>query len=530
LKEKKDLTSDINKSKVKFTSTVIIVTICILLSKITGLLREQMFAYFFGANWETDAFRISFLIPNQFRQLLADAILSAAFIPVFSSYLALGKKRDAKKLANTLINLLIIIFILIIIIVFITIPSIYRILPGLKDDLSQRSLAILLTRIMFLSLLFMGLTAIVSALLNSYESFVPPAFSTVIWNILIILVVLLLYRKYGILSFAIGIVIGTIGQFLFLLPFLRNKDFNYELDIDLNHTGVKEVMLLSFPIILSLGSAQLNNVINKVFALSIGSGETTILEYASYLWFFPVGIFAVAVSTIIFPLISKQAAKNQIEDLKDSFLSGTKLTNFLLTPSFMGIISLAHPIIKLIFERGKFTSNNTISTAVVLSYLALSLVPYGMVLILNRTFFALKDSKTPLKVAIFSICCTLFFNMILVRFLKTAGLALSTSLVISINFLLLFLLLRKKIGRLGGTKILYSTLKIFFASCIMAVFTHFAHNYIYNLLSPYKLGLLFSILISITLAIMVYIALCFILKIEELNSFLQVIKERFKTP
>ncbi|GAH74438.1 unnamed protein product, partial [marine sediment metagenome] len=123
MKEKKDLTSDINKSKVKFTSTVIIVTICILLSKITGLLREQIFAYFFGANWETDAFRISFLIPNQFRQLLADAILSAAFIPVFSSYLALGKKRDAKKLANTLINLLIIIFILIIIIVFITIPS-----------------------------------------------------------------------------------------------------------------------------------------------------------------------------------------------------------------------------------------------------------------------------------------------------------------------------------------------------------------------------------------------------------------------
>ncbi len=119
--------------------------------------------------------------------------------------------------------------------------------------------------------------------------------------------------------------------------------------------------------------------------------------------------------------------------------------------------------------------------------------------------------------------------MILIRFLKTAGLALSTSLVISINFLLLFLLLRKKIGRLGGTKILYSTLKIFLASCIMAVFAYFAHNYIYNLLSSYKLGLLFSILISITLALMVYIALCFILKIEELNSFLQVMKERFKT-
>lgn len=529
MKEKKDLTSDINKSKVKFTSIVIIVTICILLSKLTGLLREQIFAYFFGANWETDAFRISFLIPNQFRQLLADAILSAAFIPVFSSYLALGKKRDALKLANTLINLLIIVFILIIIIVYITIPSIYKFLPGLKDNLKQWSLAILLTRIMFFSLLFMGLTAVLSALLNSYESFVPPAFSTVIWNILIILVFLLLYRKYGILSFAIGIVIGTIGQFLFLLLFLRNKDFHYQMNIDLNHPGVKEAMLLSFPIILSLGSAQLNNVINKVFALSIGVGETTILEYASYLWFFPVGIFAVAVSTIIFPLISKQAAKNQLEDLKDSFLAGTKLTNFLLIPSSIGIISLAYPIVKLLFERGEFTSSNTLSTAVILSYLAISLVPYGMVLILNRTFFALKDSKTPLKVAIFSIFCTLFFNIILIRFLKTAGLALSTSLVISINFLLLFLLLRKKIGRLRGTKILYSTLKIFLASSIMAVFTNFTYNYIYNLLSPYKSGLLFSILISLLLALIIYIALCFIMKVEELTTIFQVVKERFKT-
>lgn len=518
-----------NSLKIKLTSTVILVTICILLSKITGLLREQLMAYFFGVNWETDAFRISFLIPNQFRQLLADAILSAAFIPVFSSYLALGKKRDASKLANTLINLLIIIFILIIIIVFIAIPSIYKFLPSLKDDLNQQSLAVLLTRIMFFSLLFMGLTAVLSALLNSYESFIPPAFSTVIWNILIILVFLLLHRKYGISSFAIGIVIGTIGQFLFLLLFLRNKDFHYEMNIDLNHPGVKEVMLLSFPIILSLGSAQLNNVINKVFALSIGVGETTILEYASYLWFFPVGIFAVAVSTIIFPLISKQAAKNRIEDLKDSFLTGTKLTNFLLIPSSIGIISLAHPIVKLLFERGEFTSKNTFSTAVILSYLAISLVPYGMVLILNRTFFALKDSKTPLRIAIFSIFCTLFFNLILIRFLKTAGLALSTSLVISINFLLLFLLLRKKIGRLKGTEILYSTLKIFLASCIMAIFAYFAHNYIYNLLSLYKSGLLFSILISITLALVVYIALCFILKIEELDSFVQVIKGRFKT-
>ncbi|GAI38647.1 unnamed protein product, partial [marine sediment metagenome] len=255
---------------------------------------------------------------------------------------------------------------------------------------NQQSLAVLLTKVMFFSLLFMSLTAVVSALLNSYESFVPPAFSTVIWNVLTILVFLMFYKRYGIKSFAIGIVIGTIGQFLFILPFLRGRGFRYELDMDINNEGVKDVMLLSFPVILSLGSAQLNDVINKLFALSISGGETTILKYSLTMWFFPVGIFAVAISTIIFPRISRQAATNQIENLKDTFLTGAKLVNFLLIPSSLGIIFLANPIVKLLFERGEFTSDNTISTATVLSYLALSLVPYGIVLILNRTFFALK--------------------------------------------------------------------------------------------------------------------------------------------
>lgn len=514
--------------KTKLTRTVILVMICILISKITGLIREQIFAYFFGANWKTDAFTISFLIPNQFRQLLADAILSAAFIPVFSSYLVHGKKKDAYKVANTLINILIITFIIMTIIIFITIPYIYKILPQFKDNLDQQSLAVLLTKVMFFSLLFMSLTAVVSALLNSYESFVPPAFSTVIWNVLTILVFLMFYKRYGIKSFAIGIVIGTIGQFLFILPFLRGRGFRYELDMDINNEGVKDVMLLSFPVILSLGSAQLNDVINKLFALSISGGETTILKYSLTMWFFPVGIFAVAISTIIFPRISRQAATNQIENLKDTFLTGAKLVNFLLIPSSLGIIFLANPIVKLLFERGEFTSNNTISTATVLSYLALSLVPYGIVLILNRTFFALKDSRTPLKVSIFSIFCTIVFNFILIRFLKTAGLALSYSLVITINFLILYFLLRRKIGRLGGTDILISSLKVFLASIIMALVAFFTHKLIYNLLSSYNLGLLFSILISLVLALIVYVALCFILKIEELKGFTQVVKERFR--
>jgi putative peptidoglycan lipid II flippase len=298
--------------------------------------------------------------------------------------------------------------------------------------------------------------------------------------------------------------------------------------MDINNEGVKDVMLLSFPIILSLGSAQLNDVINKLFALSISGGETTILKYSLTIWFFPVGIFAVAISTIIFPRISRQAAKNQIENLKETFLTGAKLVNFLLIPSSLGIIFLANPIVKLLFERGEFTPNNTISTATVLSYLALSLVPYGILLILNRTFFALKDSRTPLKVSIFSIFCTIVFNLIFIRFLKTAGLALSYSLVITINFLILYLLLRRKIGRLGGKDILISSLKIFLASIIMALVAFFTNKLIYNLLTSYNFGLLFSVLISIALALVVYVALCFILKIEELKAFIQVIKERFR--
>lgn len=497
-----------------------------LFSKIFGLIREQVLAAYFGATSAMDVYNIAFYLPNLIRMLLVETTLSSAFIPVFSSYLARKDRENVSVVANTVTNLVIVFFTGITILLYIFVPNIVSILPSLGETPYLFNLTVSMTRIMLPTLLFMSLTGLAAGLLNSYESFGVPAFSPVVFNLVIISSVVGLSGRWGILSLGFGVLMGTVGQFVFQLPFLRGKELSYRPLIRLDHPGTRQIFAMAAPLILALGCVQINISVDKIFALTLPGGSVATLNFASLIWYVPLGVFAGAIATVLFPSISRAASLEDVQSLRRLFSLGAREIIYLMLPATAGLMALSVPMVRLIYERGQFDSQATANVALALLCFAVGLLPYSLLELLNKTFYSMKDARTPFKVALLSIFLNFVFDWILIRYLSFAGLALSTSLVGSINFILLLAILRRRIRGVDGGRIANSFLKIVPATLIMITVAYFSWDYLDAVLGRSTGAQVLSLGGGIFAGLTIYTIMSILLKIEELQRILTEIRLR----
>ena len=499
-----------------------------LLSRIFGFIRDVVIAWFFGAGLSSDAFFVAFRIPNLLRRLFAEGSLSVAFIPVFTEYLKKRGKDDAFEMARSAIRLLSVLLVVIAIAGILLSPYIIRVIaPGFTDSPEKFYLTVFLTRIMFPYIFFIGLVALSMGILNVLDHFAAPALAPVFLNISIIGSAFLIAPKMDdpVTGLAIGVLIGGFLQLILQVPFLIKKGFYFWQKTNIYHPGLKKIGLLMLPTIFGAAVYQINILVGTLLASLLAQGSVSYLYYADRLVQFPLGIFAIATATAVLPSLSRQAAENDLPAVRNTFSYAIKLVFFITIPSMVGLIVLREPIVALLFKRGAFDAKTTHLTAYALLYYSVGLWAFSAVRIVVSTFYALQDTKTPVRMAVVSVCANIILGIILMGPMGHGGLALSTSLASILNLGLLILALRSKLGALGLRSITESACKTMICSGIMGAVVWVSALLIIPSGDGTLSGLFLGLMGSIVTGIVLYGLLSLLFKSQELESVLAIARK-----
>jgi len=445
-------------------------------SRLLGIIRDMLFAGFFGAGNVMDAFNIAFRVPNLLRDLFAEGAMSAAFVPVFTRYLT-GKSRDeAWRLGSIVLSSLFVITgVLVVAGLVFTEPLVDLFASAFRAEPGKFQLTVLLARVMLPFLILVALAAACMGMLNSLRRFFVPALSPAMFNVGTIVTILALYPVFvwlgvrPIMAGALGTLVGGLGQILLQWPLLRKEGFRYRFVLDWRHEGLRQVGVLMLPAVVGLAAVQVNLLVNSILATSEGTGAVSWLQYAFRLMYLPIGLFGVSIATAVLPSISRQADNKDHAAIRGTLSSGLRMMLMLNVPAMAGLIALAVPIVELIFERGQFERPDTIATAAAVVFYAPGLVGYSAVKIAAPTFYALRVSRIPVMVSVATMVLNVVLNVTLVRVLSYRGLALGTAIASLFNAAALLWLLRRRIGGVDGRRLCVALLKIASASALMAL-------------------------------------------------------------
>ena len=499
-----------------------------LLSRIFGFIRDVVIAWFFGAGLSSDAFFVAFRIPNLLRRLFAEGSLSIAFIPVFTDTLTNRGKDEAFEMARSAVRLLSVLLVVVAIAGIFLSPLIIRIIaPGFTDSPEKLSVTIFLTRIMFPYIFFIGMVALSMGILNVLGHFAAPALAPVFLNISIIGSVFFIspHMDNPVTGLAIGVVIGGILQLSLQVPFLIKKGFYFWQKAKIFHPGLKKIGLLMFPTIFGAAVYQINILVGTLLASLLPEGSVSYLYYADRLVQFPLGIFAIATATAVLPSISRQAAKKDLEAVQDTFAYAMNLVFFITIPAMVGLIVLREPIVALLFKRGAFDAKTTHLTAYALLYYSVGLWAFSAVRIVVSTFYALQDTKTPVRMAVISVCANILLGIVLMGPMGHGGLALATSLASMLNLVLLVRALRTKLGMAGLKTIMASVYKTLISSVFMGAAVWVTALFIIPSKDGSLMGLFFGIVGSIIIGLVLYGSFSFLLKSRELEKIMAMARK-----
>ena len=520
-----------------------IISLAVMASRVLGLVRDQVFAIFFGAGFHFDAFLTAFRIPNLLRDLFAEGALSAAFVTTFSQVLATKGEKEAIELSNRVATLMILVITAISILGWWQAPAIVHMLaPGFYDVPGKAELTITLTRIMIPFLLLIALAAQSMGILNARGRFGIPALASAFFNVGSIVGGLLLGFVVGpavglsaIEGMAYGTLIGGFLQFAVQWPSLIRTGFSYRPMISIRDPGVRQIFSLMGPAIIGTAAVQVNVFVNTNFASSIidpatgavANGPVSWLSYAFRFMQFPIGVFGVAIATAALPSLSRSSAQTDYNEFRQTLAHSLALVFLLCVPSAVGLAVLSRPIIALIFEHGRFTAFDTIQTGDALAAYAVGLAGYAAVKVLSPAFYALGDARTPMFISLGSIAVNYAMNSLLVKSFGHVGLAFSTSAVALVNFLLLAALIRRRLGRFEGSRLGATVARICLASIPMAAVAWWVSELCGSLpLAGIALKLV-RVSAAITLAAIVFYAACRLLRVEELDEAIAAIAGRF---
>jgi putative peptidoglycan lipid II flippase len=492
------------------------------LSRVLGLVREIAASALFGITGPINAFEIAFLVPNTVRALVADSALSSAFVPVFSDLLEKGERRRAWRVASSLFWLMLLglggltaLFVLIspwVMQAFGYGPQAYG---GLAGGLA---------RVLFPIVLVLGLTGIVVGILNSYDHFSAPALSPVAWNLVIILGLVIGVPQAGSQSaklyvYAAAILVATVVQFLLPLPWLRGRDDRLRMVIDIHDPAVRRTFALMVPVTIGLGLININAAIDQLFAthfLDRNLAPATIVR-AFRLYMLPQGVFSVAVATVLFPSLSRFASRRDWTRFRETVATGLRLITFLLVPASAVTAVLADPIVRLLYQHGKFTAGQTPYVAHALAAFALGLTFNGTMLMLNRAFFSLQSPWIPSWVAAGNLALNAGLDAAFYRF-GIWGIPLSTSLVNIAGTAALLVLLRRRLGRIDLGETVRSFLLVAVASAVLAAISWWGWHLVDGWLGRSLAAQIVSLGVGMAAGLAAFLGSCRLLGVRELET------------
>ncbi len=503
-----------HKTKTSIFRAASTVALFTLLSRVFGFLRDMVVANYFGTKSMADAFFIAFRIPNMLRQLTAEGALSAAFVPLFAKTI-IDDRKKAFHFANNLLVTLSIFLTVITVTAIIFAPLLLKgIAVGYTGDPEKFQLTVHLTRLLFPYLVLISLAAVFMGMLNTMHHFSSPAASPVLLNIAIILAAVFLRDAFSlpVYSLVVGVLVGGFMQLAIQIPFAIKEGWVFEWVFEPGHDLIKRIVLLTIPATFGIAVAEINLFVDTMIASLLSEGSVSYLYYAQRLVQFPMGVFGVAMSTALLPALSVQSGRREIGQMIETISKSYRATMFLIVPSMVGLFVLREPIVQLIYEHGAFTHVSTQQTAFTLAFFCVGLLGFSGVKIFVSAFYAMGDTKTPVKIAAVTMVLNIIFNLILMKPLQAGGLALATSLSSTINMFWLVWLLRNRLGGLDGPRIWRSFGRISVASLVMAAAIWLTWGGFFG--GGYTVGGLTAMLV---LAVAAYLGAAALLKLEEIG-------------
>ncbi|MDA8441617.1 MAG: murein biosynthesis integral membrane protein MurJ [Peptococcaceae bacterium] len=511
-----------NKSLAKAAGVIAVAS---LLSRVLGFLREALISGFFGKSYVTDAYLAGFAVPDLFYNLLVVGALSSAFIPVLSGYIASKKRKEAWYVASAVMNLVVIVLIFITSLAMIFAPQIIALyIPD--APMKTKVLATGITRILLLQPILLSLSGFSMGILNSLKIFAPSAIGSVVYVLCVVVFGTILKPYMGIKGFAVGVVIGAMGNFLIQIPALRKVGFRYTFTLNFRHPGVKRIAVLAFPIILSFALGQIPVVVYQNLASALPPGSLSSFMYAYRLQQLPIGIFAYSVGLAVFPTLTEAISLNRWQLFRDSFSLALRSIMFITIPISVIMMVLAKPLIGVVFQHGLFTYKDTLATVPSLVFFAFGIVEQSASVVLPRTFYALQDTWTPVLLSGITLVVNIVLMNLLVKPFAQGGLALAISISGIVNMLLLLYFLRRKIGLIDGRRIVTSLSKILLASVLMGGTVWLVYRLTSIFAGVNFLGSLINLVIGSLVGALVFLVLAVILRMPELKFVLQIARRR----
>ncbi|NTW87857.1 MAG: murein biosynthesis integral membrane protein MurJ [Desulfobulbaceae bacterium] len=511
------------------------VGIAVMCSRVLGLVREQVFAGMFGAGFIYDAFVVAFRIPNLLRDLFAEGALSAAFVTVFSAYDRQRTQEETWQLAANVLNCILIFLCLITLLMIFFAEEIVTLLaPDFSLINGKTELTVKLTRIMLPFLVFISLSAVVMGILNTKGRFFIPALASSFFNLGSLIggtslaFILPRYGQPAIVGMAIGTLVGGLLQLGMQIPTLYKTGFRYAPVMKFTDPGLKRILTLMIPATIGLSATQINLFINTNFAASCAEGSVSWLYYAFRLVQLPIGVFGVALSIAMLPVLAKQAADKNIGAMKDTMVSSLTMVFALTVPATVGLIILSQPIIRLIYQHGAFTAADTLATADTLCLYSIGLFAYSANKVLVPAFYALDKTKYPVIASFLAIIINIVIILLTIDTYQHRAIALSTSCTMLINFLFLMAVLYKSLHGYSLTYLGKGCLKIGIATLALSALLFLCRS----LLAGWFMGTVVQQAAALILVIFSSAALYAVildkLKLAELTILTEKVRSRFK--
>lgn len=516
----------INQTSQTITGAAIILGAASFVSRLMGMVRDRIFAHQFGAGDVLDAYYAAFRIPDTIYNLLIVGALSAGFIPVFMELLA-KDKREAWRVTNSILNILGIGSLLISGILFFLAPAIVSwITPGFSAD--KMDMTVMLTRIMLASPILLGVSSVVSGVLQSFRSFFLYSLTPILYNIGIIIGAVLFVPLFGISGLAYGVVLGAFLHLAAQIPALRRHGFRYQTIWEFSNSHVKKIGKLMIPRTLGLATQQLNLLAITGIASTLPIGSLAIFNFANNLQYVPVGIIGVSFAIAAFPNLSQSAAEGKKEDMIARLSETIRQILFFIIPITLILLILRAQIVRVVLGSGAFDWNATIATGNALAFFSLSLFAQALIPLLARTFYAMQDTWAPFLVSLIGTLATIIGALHYKETYGIAGLALGYSLGMIAQVSLLWMLLRQKMGTLHEGRMIATFIKISFAGIAMAFTVQLLKTPLAAIVDMTRFwGIFTQGLIAGIAGLLVYCALLHALKLEEMEAFRATLNRRW---
>lgn len=528
----------------KSASVIALVTV---ISRICGYLRDQRVALLLGTSPAADAFILAFRIPNMIRRMTGEGALGASFIPVFSGLLRKGSPEAANSFAQKTFWNLVAILATVSALGFIFSRQVIFIFTLLGSTHIQLNLAILLNRIIFPCVFFIGLAALAAAFLNSFHVFALPASTSIFFNLAMILCSFgFIYRpilhwtaesyRTPAVALAFGVLIGAALQLAVQIPALGRRGMKFRPLVSFSDPDVRKVGRLMAPAFFGMGVYQINMFVDTVFAASsrMPSGSITSLYIADRVMQLVLGSYAIAMSTALLPMMSHQAASGKLDEMKHAFGFSLRIVSFITFPAAVGLILLRRPIIQVLFQHGQFSVDSTLLTANALFYYSMGLPAFAALKLITTTYYSTQDTMTPARIGFYALGMNITLNALFLiffyRYLSNGSPALASSLAAYFNFMLLLLVFRKRFGTLGSHGLGGSFTKISVCTAAMAAVAYEAlqHSGFQSAQHLMRQAGLLAGLIAVSTA--AYFGVAWILRCEELSEFLLLLRRTDREP